>query len=168
MATKDKVNDMRPIRLHPNKAKLLAAAIFSLAIAIGIVVVCIRIEIYVFLVFAGFLFVYSGFLFSIMRRNVIFLDLSPAALEEGFPGNNRRWKWSYFDYFFVVDVSIQSENAGTEECVGFLYSSSYDGAKPSKPLASPPCDDTLIDLYGMKAPELADLLNQWRSCKNTG
>lgn len=69
-----------------------------------------------------------------------------------------------FDRFFVVDVPIQSENGGTTECVGFLYSSSYDGAKPSKTFGSPHCDDTLRFLYGMKAPELADLLNQWRSC----
>jgi hypothetical protein len=169
METMDKVNDMKPIRLHPNKAPFLAVAIAFLAIAMGIVVVCILFEKYVFLVAAGLCFVFSGLFFSIMRRNVVFLDLSPAALEERFPGNNRRWKWNDFDSFFVVDVPIQSENGGTTECVGFLYSSSYHGAKePSKHFASPHCDDTLRFLYGMKANELADLLNQWRSCKNTG
>ncbi len=159
---------MKPIRLHPNRAPFLAAAISLLAIAIGIVVACIVFEMYVFIVAAGPCFIFSGLFFSITRRNVVFLDLSSAALEEQFPGSNRRWKWSDFDRFFVVDVPIQSENGGTTECVGFLYSSCYDGAKePSKLFASPHCDDALRFLYGMKAPELAGLLNQWRSCKIT-
>jgi len=133
-----------------------------------LVVACIAFEKYVFIVAAGPCFLFSGLFFTCMRRDAVFLDLSPAALEERFPRNHRRWKWSDFDRFFVVDVPIQSENGGTDVCVGFLYSSSYDGSKePSKLFASPHCDDTLRFLYGMKATELADLLNQWRSCRNT-
>jgi len=166
--TRNKVNDVKPIRLHPNKAPILAGAIALLALAIGIMVVSIVFEKYLFIVFAALCFVLSVFYFWCLRRNVIFLDLSPEALEERLPGNIRRWKWSEFDNFFVVDVPIQSESGGSRVCVGFLYSSSHNGVKESSKLfASPHCDGALFDLYGMKASELADLLNQWRSCKNT-
>ncbi len=160
---------MEPIRLIPNKAPFLAAAIAFLAIAIGIVVACIAFEKYFFIVAAAPCFALSVSFFSAMRRDAVFLDLSPAALEERFARTNRRWKWSDFDRFFVVDVPIQSEKGGTTKSIGFLYSSSYEGVKePSKLFASPHCDDALTFLYGMKASELADLLNQWRSCRRTG
>jgi hypothetical protein len=67
--------------------------------------------------------------------------------------------WSIFQEFFVV--TMRQSGLKVHEMVGFNYVSTYDRSRAARALATAisGCEGALPDTYGMKAEELAKLLN---------
>jgi hypothetical protein len=85
--------------------------------------------------------------------------------QEGFTVCNlfrtERTRWSVVDRFFVV--SLDHTGVTVRRMVGFNFVPSYDRARLGRRIAKAlgNCEGGLPDTYGMKAEDLANLMNAW-------
>lgn len=147
-----------PITLYPNRSKaiwmlLLAVAFVACGIFIGI-----EGDPYGYLVAAFFGLGIPVFLIQMLPDSA-FLTID----EKGIVGANLFQKfsfaWSDIDEFFVV--RMQTHGISVHEMVGFNFVSTYDRARVARTLTkvTARCEGALPDTYGMKAADLAHLLN---------